>query len=192
MIDRRHLMRLAAFAAMAPAMAHAANTKGSAFDFSFETLERRGGLLPLAEFQGSPTLVVNTASKCGFTPQYEGLQALWSTYKDRGLTVIGAPSRDFGGQEFTDEAKIADFCATTYAVDFPLTELVKVKGPDAHPFYRWARSQAEAQKLPTPRWNFHKYLIGPDGALAGAWSTQITPQDPRILAAIEALVPAKD
>jgi glutathione peroxidase len=203
MMIRRTFLQLAGASALAapiilpaitraadPAVARAAGPAG-AFAFSFETLERKTGAIALAEFAGRPTLVVNTASKCGFAPQYAGLEALWRTYGARGLTVVGAPSRDFGAQEYSDEAKIAAFCATTYAVEFPLTELVKVKGPDAHPFYLWARGEAERRDLPTPRWNFHKYLIGPDGALAAAWGTSTVPRDAKIVAAIEALLPAK-
>ncbi|MFT4793975.1 MAG: glutathione peroxidase [Paracoccaceae bacterium] len=186
MLIRRDILRLAACAALVPTIGRAS----SAHDFTFETLERRDGRLPLADFAGGPVLVVNTASRCGFTPQYEGLQALWTTYGPRGLTVIGAPSRDFGGQEYADESRIRDFCATTYAVEFPLTEIVRVKGTSAHPFYAWARTEAAARSWPTPSWNFHKYLIGPDGALAGAWATTTEPEAPAIIAAIEALLPA--
>lgn len=194
-MHRRDILRRgAALVALAgpAALARAARATGAnAHAFSFETLERRDGTLSLAEFAGRPVLVVNTASSCGFTPQYEGLEKLWQTYRDRGLMVIGAPSRDFGRQEFNDEGKIRDFCETTFAVDFPLTELVKVKGPEAHPFYRWAERAAreDGRDLPTPRWNFHKYLIGPDGTLAAAWDTAVEPSDRDIARRIEALLP---
>lgn len=133
---------------------------------------------------------MNTASKCGFTPQYAGLQKLWETYRDRGLMVIGTPSADFGGQEYSDPTKIRNFCEMTYAVDFPLTEPLHVRGPDAHPFWAWARETGDARTppLPAPGWNFHKYLIGPDGALEAAFDTRVPPEDPRIAAAVEALL----
>ena len=205
-MHRRAFLRLAAapaglcaLSATLPASLRAAGTgakaaagaQSGAHAFTFETLERRDGLLRLSEFAGRPILLVNTASRCGFTPQYEGLQALWESRREAGLVVIGAPSRDFGRQEYRDGAKIRDFCRSRFAVDFPLTELVQVKGPDAHPFYRWAGARAKAQDLPSPRWNFHKYLIGPDGALAGAWDSAARPRDPEILAAIDALLPAR-
>ncbi|MGG7565741.1 glutathione peroxidase [Rhodovulum sp. DZ06] len=190
-VTRRGALLGAAAALAAPRIAAAAASAdpAGAHGFSFATLERRDGTLALSEFAGRPLLVVNTASRCGFTPQYEGLQALWSSRKDRGLVVIGAPSRDFGRQEFEDEGKIRDFCEAQFEVDFPMTELVQVKGRGAHPFYRWAEAQAKAQDLPSPRWNFHKYLVGPDGRLAGAWDSEVKPRDPDILAAIDALLP---
>ncbi len=122
-----------------------------------------GAPLPLSGYAGKAVLVVNTASRCGFTGQYRALQALWSDYRGRGLVVLGVPSNDFGGQEPGSEAEIRAFCGEDYGVDFPLTAKTPVRGPEAHPFYRWAR--AEAGGLAAPKWNFHKYLIAPDGRL---------------------------
>ena len=102
-----------------------------------------GGTLDLADFRGGPVLVVNTASRCGSTPQYDGLQALWERYRDRGLTVVGVPSRSFG-QELDSAAAVKDFCEVNFAVDFPMTGLVEVTGPGAHPFYAWAAGQGQA------------------------------------------------
>ena len=191
-MDRRAFLRRAAAAPLAlaagPAIAAAPPPRG-AHAFAFETLERRDGVLPLSGYAGGPVLVVNTASRCGFTPQYEGLQALWDSRRARGLVVIGAPSRDFGRQEYEDEGKIRDFCEARFAVDFPMTELVQVKGPDAHPFYRWAAAEAKRMDLPLPRWNFHKYLIAPDGALAGAWDSAVKPLDADLVAALDSLLP---
>src|ERR1700674_6045159 len=139
-----------------------------AYQFEFRSLD--GDKLPLAAWRGRPVLVVNTASFCGFTPQYRGLEALWRRYGARGLVVLGVPSNDFGEQEPGSAADIKTFCETNYQVDFPLTEKNRVVGAAAHPFYRWvAGLLGEAG---TPRWNFHKYLIGPDGPLAAAWPTQ--------------------
>lgn len=155
-----------------------------AYRFEFVALD--GGALPLGAWRGRPILVVNTASYCGYTPQYAELEALWRQYRARGLVVLGVPSNDFGRQEPGTTAEIAAFCQTRYGVDFPLAQKNRVIGADAHPFYRWiAETLGEAG---TPRWNFHKYLIGPDGALAGAWPAQVAPRDPRIIAEIEPLL----
>jgi glutathione peroxidase len=128
--------------------------------------------------------VVNTASECGFTPQYAGLQKLWQRYKDRGLIVLGVPSNDFGGQEPGSESEIRSFCTKNYGVDFPLTAKVDVVGANAHPFYKWLA--AELGDAGQPRWNFHKYLIGPDGAIAGVFPSKVAPDSLELGTAIEA------
>ena len=184
-MDRRSFLVAAAALAAVPAATRAAADTAHAFRFA--ALEAASGRIDLADFAGRPVLLVNTASRCGFTQQYAGLQTLWETYRDRGLVVIGAPSRDFGRQEFAEADQIRDFCEVTFGIDFPMTELVSVKGRDAHPFYAWARDAAP--DLPAPRWNFHKYLIGPDGRLAGAWGSSTPPEAPDLRAAIEALLP---
>ena len=154
---------------------------GDAYQFEFVALD--GGRLPLAAWHGRPVLVVNTASFCGYTPQYRDLEALWQRYRERGLVVLGVPSNDFGQQEPGSAAEIRAFCETNYQVDFPLTEKNRVVGAAAHPFYRWvAGALGEAG---APRWNVHKDLIGPDGHLAGAWPAQVRPGDPAITAEIE-------
>lgn len=143
-----------------------------------------GGALPPETLAGKVVLVVNTASFCGYTPQYEGLQALWERYRDRGLVVLGVPSNDFGGQEPETEAKIKEFCETTFGIDFPMLAKQRVKGPDAHPLYRWA---AEAAGLEgQPRWNFHKYLVARDGRLAAWFPTATKPESDELKKAIEA------
>lgn len=157
----------------------------TAHDFSFTRLE--GGDLPLAEFAGRAVLVVNTASFCGFTRQYEDLQAIWSTYRDRGLVVLGVPSNDFGRQEPGSAEEIRDFCTTSFAVDFPMTAKVAVKGDDAHPFYRWAGAQVRA--IGRPKWNFHKYLIAPDGRLVDWFSSPTRPTSAKVRTAIEGVLP---
>ena len=117
-----------------------------------------------------------------------GLVWLWQRFRDRGLVVLGVPSNDFGQQEPGSATEIKEFCAVNYSVDFPLTEKCRVIGTEAHPFYGWiAATLGEAG---TPRWNFHKYLVGPDGQLAGAWPTQVAPTDNRITSEIERLLPA--
>jgi glutathione peroxidase len=152
----------------------------TAHDFAFNGIDGRP--MPLAQFKGKVLLVVNTASECGYTPQYEGLEALWRGHRDHGLVVIGAPCNDFGGQEPGPEDEIARFCAVNYGVSFPLTAKIAVKGKDAHPFYVWAGEKAGPAGQ--PKWNFHKYLIGRDGAFLGWFSTQAKPTGPKITSAI--------
>jgi glutathione peroxidase len=153
----------------------------SGFDFEFTSIE--GEKLPLAQWRGHPVLVVNTASFCGYTPQYQDLEAVWQSYRARGLVVLGVPSNDFGAQEPGSAAEIKQFCEGNYAVDFPLTEKQTVVGKDAHPLFRWIA--AELGEAAAPRWNFHKYLIGADGSLAGAWPSKVRPTDAAITGAIE-------
>ena len=145
----------------------------SAHNFEFDDID--GSPLPLSRFRGNAVLVVNTASECGFTPQYADLQALWQRYCDRGLVVLGVPSNDFGGQEPGDEAQIKSFCAGYYHVNFPMTAKQTVIGSYAHPFYKWIVE--ELGEAGAPLWNFHKYLIAPDGSLAGLWPADVTPLD---------------
>jgi len=154
----------------------------SAHDFSFPAID--GGTLDLGAFKGKPVLVVNTASECGYTPQYAGLETLWRRYRDRGLVVLGVPSNDFGAQEPGAEPAIQSFCQVHYGVDFPLTAKQTVIGGRAHPFYRWIA--AELGEDAAPKWNFHKYLVAPDGSLAGLWPSAVDPLDRKITAAIEA------
>lgn len=154
---------------------------GDAYQFEFVSLE--GDKLPLAEWRGRPVLIVNVASYCGYTPQYRDLQALWRQYRERGLVVLGVPSNDFGEQEPGSADEIKKFCETNYQVDFPLTEKNRVVGGAAHPFYRWVA--AALGEAGAPRWNFCKYLIGPDGQLAGAWPAQVRPSDIAITGEID-------
>jgi glutathione peroxidase len=155
--------------------------------YRFEFMSIDGEKLPLDTWRGRPVLVVNTASYCGYTPQYRDLEALWQRYRERGLVVLGVPSNDFGQQEPGSGAEIKQFCETNYAIGFPLAQKCRVIGGEAHPFYRWvAETLGEAG---TPRWNFHKYLIGPDGELAGAWPSSVGPTDRRITGEIDNLLP---
>lgn len=154
----------------------------TAYDFTFTGIDGRP--MPLAQFKGKVLLVVNTASECGYTPQYEGLEELWKAYGDKGLVIVGVPSNDFGGQEPGSAAEIATFCKINYGVTFPLADKTVVKGKDAHPFYQWAGEQAGM--LGRPKWNFHKYLIGRDGRFIDWFSTQTKPMGPKIRAAVDA------
>lgn len=153
----------------------------NAYAFEFAALD--GSRLSLGAYRGQVILLVNTASQCGFTPQYAGLQALWDRYRSRGLVVIGVPSNDFGEQEPGTAREIAAFCTGRYAVDFPLTARVHVLGADAHPLYRWIAERLGEDMA--PRWNFHKYLIGRDGELAGVWPSRVEPLQSELLGAIE-------
>ncbi len=153
-----------------------------AYDFAFQAID--GADLPLTTFRDKVVLVVNTASKCGLTPQYEGLEKLYADYRDKGLVVLGVPSNQFAGQEPGTEAEIAAFCATTYGVDFPLTAKTDVKGAGAHPFYQWAK--AELGESADPAWNFHKILVGKDGQLIRAFGPRTDPMDAEVVGAVEA------
>lgn len=177
-----HALTAAALAGASMPAAGLARTADSptAHAFRFEGIE--GGTIDLSSFRGRPILVVNTASRCGFTRQYAGLQQLWTRYRARGLTVIGVPANDFAGQEPGSNAEILGFCSSTFGVTFPLAAKTSVIGADAHPFYRWAAAERPGE---TPRWNFHKYLIGRDGRIAAVFPTSVEPTDPRILTAIE-------
>ena len=145
-----------------------------------------GGELDLATLRGAPTLIVNTASKCGFTPQYAGLQALYETYGPRGLNVLGCPSEDFAEQELDEAAEIGAFCRQNYGVTFPLSEKVSVR---ANPVPLWDDLSRQPGSAP-PNWNFTKYLVGADGRLVSRWGTKVKPKDASIAAAIEAALPA--
>jgi glutathione peroxidase len=144
-----------------------------------------GGELDLETLRGHPTLIVNTASKCGFTPQYAGLQALHERFGDRGLQVLGSPSADFAEQEFDDAEEIGSFCQKNYGVTFPLTERMSVR---ADPAPLWEDLGRQPGSGP-PAWNFTKYLVGADGKLIARWSSKVKPEDPQIVDAIEAALP---
>jgi glutathione peroxidase len=184
MIARRTFIAAALAAVATPAstrsvVAQAAMSRITAYAFSFPALA--GGDIRLADYAGRPLLVVNTASLCGFTPQYAGLQELWSQFHERGLMIIGVPSNDFGGQEPGGVTEIAETAQHQYGVTFPIAAKAIVKGPNAHPFYRWA---AEARPKDVPGWNFHKYLIGRDGYIAEVFPSTVEPTDTRVKTAL--------
>lgn len=156
----------------------------SAYDFEFSGIDDEP--ISLTRFQGSPIFLVNTASQCGYTPQYAELQSLWVSYRDRGLIVLGVPSNDFGGQEPGDETEIKRYCVNNYEVDFPLTGKTSVIGVGTHPFYRWVVE--ELGEVAAPKWNFHKYLIGRDGHIAGLWQSSVSPLDSDIINTIDGLL----
>ena len=166
-----------------------ASDKGAktAFDFEFDSL--RGMHMPLAEFAGKPVLIVNTASKCGFTPQYAGLEALWQQRKDDGLVVIGVPCNDFGGQEPGTSEQITSFCKSNFGVNFLMTSKVHVKGADAHPLFKWLAVQGGFWSR--PRWNFYKYLIGRDGTLKNWFGSITAPGSAKFSHAVDQLMAEK-
>ena len=153
----------------------------TAYDFSFRSID--GGPLPLSNFKGKALLVVNVASQCGLTPQYSGLEALWKANRDKGLVILGVPANDFGSQEPGTEKEIKTFCETRFAVDFPMAAKEHVIGAGAHPLYKWVAS--ELGDAATPKWNFHKYLFGRDGSIAGTFGSRTEPGAPDLAAAIK-------
>ena len=155
----------------------------TAHDFSLPAID--GKNLNLADYHGKALLVVNTASYCGFTKQYDGLQALWQNYRDKGLIVLGVPSNDFGGQEPGGKDEIKEFCSVNFDVDFPMSDKITVKGAAAHPFYKWLEGETGA----TPKWNFHKFLIAPSGRAVRDFSSLTKPQAKKLLRAVEAVLP---
>lgn len=169
------ILTLAVGAAVTPAQA------GPAHDFEFVSID--GEPLPLSRFAGKTILLVNTASHCGFTYQYDGLQALHDAYKDQGLVVLGVPSNDFGGQEPGSEQEIKEFCEVNFSINFPMTEKQVVKGKSAHPIYLWIGDELGRKSL--PRWNFYKYLINADGQVVAGWSNRVKPMSTDIRQAVE-------
>lgn len=155
-------------------------------DQNYRSLAGTGTVNLQSAYAGQVLLVVNTASKCGFTSQYEGLEAMHAKYKDRGFAVLGFPSNDFMGQEPGTEKQIQEFCRLTYGVKFPMFEKVHVKGRDATPLYK--RLAAETGK--SPGWNFHKYLIDRNGRVVANFGSRTTPTDAALVAKVESLLAA--
>ena len=157
----------------------------SVYDYSAKTLD--GQDVSLADYRGQVLLIVNTASKCGFTPQYEGLEALYRDYKDRGLTVLGFPCNQFGAQEPGNAEEIASFCSLTYDVTFPMLAKIDVNGPSAHPLYAFLKKEQKGL-LGTEgiKWNFTKFLIGRDGEVVERFAPTTKPEDLKV--AVEALL----
>jgi glutathione peroxidase len=153
----------------------------SLHDFSFKRID--GKPMLLSQFKGKVVLLVNTASKCGYTGQYDGLEELWKKYQGQGLVVIGVPANDFGAQEPGEAEEIASFCKVNYGVTFPLTDKTVVSGKAAHPVYEWAG--AKAGLVGRPKWNFHKYLFDRDGAFRDWFSTPTKPKSKKLIAAVE-------
>ncbi len=173
----RHLLlglSLAVFASSAPSLA----AVGVASGFKFKSID--GGEIALSDYAGKPVLVVNTASRCGFTPQYDDLQTLYDRYSARGLTVIGVSSNSFR-QELSSADAVKEFCEVNFSITFPMTEITPVTGANAHPFYVWARDQGV-----TPNWNFNKILIDGSGHLTASFGSTTPPLATPMIEAIEA------
>ena len=158
------------------------NPNQNLYDFSFKALVG-GKPMPLSNYKGKVLLIVNTASQCGFTPQYEGLEKLYAAYKDKGLVIIGVPSNDFGTQEPGSSEEIAHFCKLNYGVSFPMASKEIVSGDDAHPFYKYAKKKLGFGTA--PKWNFHKYLVNRKGVLIDYFNSTTSPDSSRVKSAIE-------
>lgn len=151
----------------------------SAHDFTLNAID--GKPVPLSSFKGKPVLIVNVASKCGFTPQYAGLEALYQKYKDQGLVIIGVPANNFGGQEPGTNEEIATFCKRNYGVTFPMMSKVSVAGADRTPLYGYLTSNTGGEV----KWNFTKFLVGKDGRIVARFESKVKPDDPELTMAIE-------
>ena len=178
-------MRLAALALLAVASLPAsAACEGSLLNSEHKRLI--GPSESLCQYQGKAVLVVNTASQCGFTPQYEGLEALYKQFKEQGLVVLGFPSDQFGGQEYADDAEIASFCKVNFGVSFPMFSRSSVKGADANALFKGLIAESGQE----PKWNFNKYLVGRDGKTVQAFGSNTKPDSPELAKAIaQALKP---
>jgi glutathione peroxidase len=159
-------------------------------DIPVNTLTGEPSSLTDGDLAGKTLLVVNVASKCGLTPQYAGLESLHGRFADQGFAVVGFPCNQFGGQEPGTPEQIAEFCSTTYGVSFPMFEKIEVNGADRHPIYTELTAVADAGgEAGDVQWNFEKFLVGPDGAVLGRFRPMTTPDDPELVAAIEASLP---
>ena len=161
------------------------NTKADysklAYDYKFNDLD--GSELNLNEFKNKVIVVVNVASQCGFTKQYEDMQKVWDKYQDKGVVILGVPSNDFGKQEPGNSEEIKNFCESKFGITFPMTEKVSVKGENAHPFYIWARENHGKSAI--PKWNFHKIIIGKDGKVLDTFASMTNPSSKKFIKAIE-------
>ena len=161
-----------------------ANNEKLAYDFAFKDLD--GNELSLAEFRDKVIIVVNVASQCGFTNQYEDMQKIWEKYQEKGVVMLGVPSNDFGKQEPGSNEDIKNFCEAKFGISFPMTEKVLVKGSDAHPFYIWARENHGKSAI--PKWNFHKIIIDKDGKVAETFSSITNPSSNKFIKALDKLI----
>ena len=155
-----------------------------AYEFSFNDLD--GSLLNLSDYKNKVIVIVNVASKCGFTNQYEDMQKTWELYQDKGVVIIGIPSNDFGSQEPGNSEEIKNFCEAKFGISFPMTEKINVKGDNAHPFYLWAKKNHG--KSAVPKWNFHKIIINKNGQIAETFSSITNPSSKKFIKTIEKLL----
>lgn len=155
----------------------------SVHDFELNNIE--GENIPLKKYEGNVLLIVNTASECGFTPQYEGLQALYEEYKDQGLVLLGFPANNFGGQEPGTDKEIKQFCEANYGVSFPMFSKISVKGNDINPLFDFLTKQENPDFTGAIKWNFEKFLVSKDGTLLRRFRSDVTPQSDQIINAVE-------
>ena len=161
-----------------------ANYEKLAYDFQFKDLD--GSPLNLSEYKDKVIVVVNVASQCGFTKQYEDMQNVWEKYQSKGIVMLGIPSNDFGKQEPGSNEDIKNFCEAKFGISFPMTEKVFVKGSEAHPFYIWARENHGKSAI--PKWNFHKIIIDKDGKVAETFSSITNPSSNKFIKALDKLI----
>ena len=155
-----------------------------AYDFDFNDIN--GNVLKLSEYKNKVIVVVNVASQCGFTSQYEDMQKIWDKYKKDNVVMLGVPSNDFGNQEPGSSNEIKNFCESKFGISFPMTEKVSVKGPDAHPFYLWAKENFG--KSAVPKWNFHKIIIDKNGKIVETFSSITKPTSNKFVKSLEKLI----
>ena len=155
----------------------------NAYSYSFKDINEED-MINLSDYKGKTLVVLNTASLCGFTYQYDGLQKLYDDYKDQGLVVLGVPSNDFGNQESGTNSEVKEFCESTFSITFPLTEKNVVKGKDAHPFFKWSKKELGFIGG-VPRWNFHKIIIGKDGNAIAGYTALTRPSSKKFISEIE-------
>lgn len=161
------------------------NPAGSVYDFTVQTID--GEAKSLADYQGKALLIVNTASKCGFTPQYQSLQALYAMYKDKGFEILAFPANNFGNQEPGDNAEIKNFCLRRFQTSFPLFSKISVKGADMHPLYAFLTSQPGVEGA--IKWNFNKFLVDPSGKVVARFDSAVDPMSESVTKQLEAILP---
>ena len=165
-----------------------ANYEKLAYDFQFKDLD--GSALNLSEYKGKVIIIVNVASQCGFTKQYEDMQNIWEKYQSKGIVMLGIPSNDFGKQEPGTSEEIKNFCEAKFGITFPMTEKVSVKGPESHPFYIWARENYGKSAI--PKWNFHKIIVGRNGKIDDTFASITNPSSKKFIEAIERSINSKN
>ena len=153
------------------------------YDFKINSIS--GDIIDLSEFKGKPVLMVNTASYCGFTKQYEDMQKLWESYREKGLVVLGIPSNSFN-QEKNNNSEVKEFCEVNFNINFPMTEITNVKGDDAHEIYKWAKDNHG--KSAVPKWNFYKILINTEGKVEDTYASLTNPTSKKVIKKIESLL----
>ena len=156
----------------------------TAYNFNFNSID--GDKLELSKYKGKVIIIVNVASKCGFTKQYTDMQSLWDMYKDKGVVIIGVPSNNFGGQEPGTNNEIKNFCETNFGITFPMTEKIVVLGENAHPFYIWAKETYGKDSV--PKWNFHKIIIDQQGKISKTFTSFTNPTSKKFIKFIEGLI----